>query len=784
MDDAAPAELGVPHRVAAREAGAVGVAAGDEGRLRLDHRRPGAQAAGLHLGLGAPPAGTVIGAGEVGLRPAVLGETRAAGEAAADALFQLHRARRQFRDEARGDRALPQAVGAAVGGVGDLHPLLAARDADIGEAALLLQPGEAVLVHRALRGEKPFLPAGQEDGVELQPLRAMQGHDRNLIAGLVLLGLHDQRDMLQEPGEVLEALHRADEFLEIVETAFGFHRFVGLPHLDIARLLQHQRREIGVGQARHRRPPAVEAVHQLAQAGARLAGHLVAGGKVARRDAQRHAHAPRRHLHVLHRLVADAALGLVDDALEGEIVVALRDHAQIGEGVADLLTLVEARTADHPIGQADRDEAFLELAHLVRGAHQDRRRGEALAALLHRFQLVGDLAGFLLGVPDGQHRDRAAARRLGVQRLAVPAAVFLDEARGGAEDFGRRAVIALQADHLRARIVALERKDVIDLRAAPAIDRLVVVADAADIVARFGQQLQPLVLGDVGVLILVHQDIDEAAAILLQHVGILAQHLDRGEQQVAEIGGVQLGETLLVGGIEDRPLAGGVAVGLAVRHVGRQPAAILPAVDQRRELARRVALLVEIGGGDDLLDQAQLIVGVEDGEIRFEARQFRMTAQHPRADRMEGAQPLHPLDHAADEQADALLHLARRLVGEGDGEDLSRIGAARIEEVGKPGRQHARLAGAGPGEHQHRTVGGQHRLALLGVQAREVGRLAGHRRRRLAEGVFERLGHAPLLGPPGPPRHAKFARPPPLSPAARIPAATGGSRGRVRRIRR
>ena len=69
-----------------------------------------------------------------------------------------------------------------------------------------------------------------------------------------------------------------------------------------------------------------------------------------------------------------------------------------------------------------------------------------------------------------------------------------------------------------------------------------------------------------------------------------------------------------------------------------------------------------------------------------------------------------------------LLHLARGLVGEGDGEDLRRTRAAEREDVGDARRQHARLAGAGAGQHQHRAVERLDRLALLRVQAREIGR--------------------------------------------------------------
>src|SRR6185437_10314172 len=72
---------------------------------------------------------------------------------------------RQLADEARRDGGLPTAVDAPVGGEGDRGAAPRARDADIGEAALLLEPGETVLVHRALAGEQPLLPAWQEDAV-------------------------------------------------------------------------------------------------------------------------------------------------------------------------------------------------------------------------------------------------------------------------------------------------------------------------------------------------------------------------------------------------------------------------------------------------------------------------------------------------------------------------------------------------------------------------------------------------------------------------------------------
>jgi len=86
-----------------------------------------------------------------------------------------------------------------------------------------------------------------------------------------------------------------------------------------------------------------------------------------------------------------------------------------------------------------------------------------------------------------------------------------------------RAVIPLQAHYGGAGKVVLEAQDVVDLGAAPAIDRLVVVADAADIAVALRKQAQPQILRDVGVLILVHQHIEEALLVFCEQVGVLLE---------------------------------------------------------------------------------------------------------------------------------------------------------------------------------------------------------------------------------------------------------------------
>ena len=504
--------------------------------------------------------------------------------------------------------------------------------------------------------------------------------------------------------------------------------------------------------------PAGEGGQQIAQRRARARRDLVGLDDFRRCGGQGNALRPRPVVEQLHRRLADAAARRVDDALEGQIVGALRHHAEIGERVADLLALVEARAADDAIVQAERDEAVLEGAHLERGAHQDRHLVEHDALALELLDLLADGARLLLRVPRRGDGDARRLRVLGVceQRLAEPPLVVADQVRGGAQDMRGRAVVALQADHLGAGKILLEAQDVVDLGPAPAIDRLVVVADAADVRlrlapdrrARLCQQPQPQILRHVGVLVLVDQHVAEAVVIVGEHVGVGAQDGQRLQHQVAEVGGVQHLQPRLIGGVEFSAAPVGEGAPVHLGHVsGRQPA-VLPVVDIAGELARRPALLVDAFRLDDLLHQADLVVGVEDGEVALQRSHLGVAAQHLGADRMEGAQPLHALDHAADQIADAVLHLARRLVGEGDGEDLPGLGAAGGQQMGDAGGEHARLAGAGAGQNQNRPLGRLHRSALLGVQLLQPRRTARPRRPRgnAARPRLRRRDPSPLRG--------------------------------------
>ena len=132
------------------------------------------------------------------------------------------------------------------------------------QAPLLFEPGPALVVQGTLMREQSFFPTRKENGVEFESLGGMQRHDRHRLA-FAVVGIHDQRDVLEEAGEILELLHRADQLFEVFETPGGIGAAVLLPHLGIAALVEHDLGELGVGQNILLRSPALERGEHIAQ---------------------------------------------------------------------------------------------------------------------------------------------------------------------------------------------------------------------------------------------------------------------------------------------------------------------------------------------------------------------------------------------------------------------------------------------------------------------------------------------------------------------------------------
>ena len=198
--------------------------------------------------------------------------------------------------------------------------------------------------------------------------------------------------------------------------------------------------------------------------------------------------------------------------------------------------------------------------------------------------------------------------------------------------------------------------------------------------------------------------------------------MDRGHDQVVEVQRVGLPQPSLVGGVrrgagllEPVPRAPGRLLGVVqlVLVVGHP-------VEQH---VGRVALRVELEVLGDQRHQPLGVGRVVDREGRLEAESLvvqdrDLLAEDPHAGGVEGAHP-HDPGPLADEVLDPLLHLGRGLVGEGDGQDRTRMGSPLADEPRDPTGQHPGLARPRTGHHQQRRARVDHGRALRLVESCE-----------------------------------------------------------------
>ena len=189
--------------------------------------------------------------------------------------------------------------------------------------------------------------------------------------------------------------------------------------------------------------------------------------------------------------------------------------------------------------------------------------------------------------------------------------------------------------------VLLELEDVADVGAAPGVDALVLVADGADVFRFAGQQLHQLVLGAVGVLVLVDEQVAVAALVALADFAGDLEQAHGFEQQVVEVEGVVLAQLGLVALVDvGDALAVGVlgaeVILLRIDHV------VLGPGDAAEDGARGELLGVEPHAAHDLLDDGLLVVLVVDGEGAGEPlaiahlQSLDVAAQDAHAERVEG----------------------------------------------------------------------------------------------------------------------------------------------------
>ena len=216
-------------------------------------------------------------------------------------------------------------------------------------------------------------------------------------------------------------------------------------------------------------------------------------------------------------------------------VARVDEQPQPREQVAHLGALEERRRARQPVGH----RALLER-------HRDR-----LALRAHRAHEHADVLGRARPRARPAARPRpprpapARARTRSPERdlaralrgRAAPSAGLARRDRAAPRARSARAERKrlLEPHHPRRRPLRLEVGERLRRGAAEAVDRLVVVAGAADVAVLAGQQPQQQALGEARVLEVVDEHVAVAGRDPRAHVRLLAQQPERAQDQVAEV---------------------------------------------------------------------------------------------------------------------------------------------------------------------------------------------------------------------------------------------------------
>lgn len=115
------------------------------------------------------------------------------------------------------------------------------------------------------------------------------------------------------------------------------------------------------------------------------------------------------------------------------------------------------------------------------------------------------------------------------------------------KDVGGAAVVLLQLDDGGVGEILFKIENVADIRTAPAVDALIVIAHDAKVSALLRKELYQRILGKVGILVFVHVHIAKALAVTLQHGRMVGEQLQRPNQQIVKIQGVAMAQPALVG---------------------------------------------------------------------------------------------------------------------------------------------------------------------------------------------------------------------------------------------
>ena len=185
-------------------------------------------------------------------------------------------------------------------------------------------------------------------------------------------------------------------------------------------------------------------------------------------------------------------------------------------------------------------------------------------------------------------------------------------------------------------IVFLEVEDIADVRLAPAVYRLVVVADRKEVAVTLGEEMDECVLRVIGVLVLVYHDVSEEASVVFECFGMCAEELYSEPQEVVKIECVIASEFFLVAAIGFCNEFFVVTAGLGFENEFIEEL-VFGSGNGVEEGARMNVLGVDFERFHGALHKCELVVAIENGKRGFVSQGGDVFAEDARTNAVERA---------------------------------------------------------------------------------------------------------------------------------------------------
>ena len=193
------------------------------------------------------------------------------------------------------------------------------------------------------------------------------------------------------------------------------------------------------------------------------------------------------------------------------------------------------------MGYIPTPKRFLKHPTLIICAKQNRHLVELdPIAVLHISNMLCNPVCLVPLIEILQQNDRLALRIVCPKRLLQPRIIPLNYRIRTLQNSLRRAVVHLQRDLHRLRIILLKIQDIRNIRPSKRVDTLRIIPHHTQILMRARELLRYHILRMIRVLILINQNISELLLILLQHLRVIPKQVDRLHQQIIKIHRIHL----------------------------------------------------------------------------------------------------------------------------------------------------------------------------------------------------------------------------------------------------